>query len=116
MNLHKSLDNIVEGSEENEIEINENNKFELTISYNNLSKQLFISHFYIYEKYRRNNLATKIYNKFYHYALNNEKVNSFKFHIKKTAESKKWLDNMNESYHITTVGNIGKVIEINYST
>ena len=116
MNIKLYLDNIVDttGPEEIEIRQDTSDKIELTISYNISREELFISHFYVHKNYRRNNYGTKMYKKLYNYAVNNEHINHFRFHIKKTPESTKWIQNMNEEYIETKVGSVGTVFEINY--
>lgn len=110
--LKFELNNIVDFSGPNSIEYN--NEIEITIHYRRHSKELFVSHFFVPNKNRRNNIGTKYYKYIKEYAYNNENINTFKFHIKKNSSSRIWLQSLNEEYRKTKVSGVGEVYQIDY--
>ena len=105
------LDSIVDSSGPEEIEYI-GDEFELTATYNIYTKELFISHFFVYNKYRRGNRGTQIYKNIKLYARSNDNINRFKFHIKENKSSTLWLNNLGEEYTKVTVGGVGTVFQI----
>jgi NRPS condensation-like uncharacterized protein len=118
MILESRIDDLIESTDsEQEISIEEIrfNDYEITMRYDRTTKELCISHFYISEDNRRNNLGTKIFNILNDYSKNADCIYRFKFQIKDNKSSKEWLDNLGETYSNVKIGGVGPAFEINKS-
>jgi len=114
VNIIQILDSIVFNSKKEEIEhIGE--KIELNVHYNEQTKELFVSHFYINDSHRRKNYGTKIYNDIKSYAISNENIDKYRFHIKKNKSSKLWLKRLGEEYMEINVGGVGTTFQVEYN-
>lgn len=90
------------------------NEVEITVHYHNHSSELFISHFYVFERNRNQGLGTRYYKFIKNYAYKNENIDKFRFHIKKNTSSMIWLNKLGEEYTTTKVTGVGEVCQIEY--